>query len=312
MCRRFFDRPRTLSTAGSRHQAEPMFPARRAPTWRWRRCAVCRLSHGRRRENAIPDRRCRRTRSRIVGKSSRPPAIIDAGQRHRDILDQRGVGVGADMRFETMNPAGLPLCFTQWPSSSSLLAETMIVASTSVPVLTFIAPASSWPVISSNSDLNEDRPGNLKTPKTGRPLCLWRRTYAGIAPDHPASPECANSCCRQLIWGRARHGSDPVFTSIDVSSGPVLDGCRSAVRRKKSGTQRKRALQIRRDFSCNRMPAIEGDLRERRHDYAWSRGRFLDHELTQEASGFARIKDARHLPARGHRRPRNSAPKIGS
>ena len=46
---------------------------------------------------------------RIVGKSSRTrPAIIDAGRRDRDFLDQRGVGADADMRFETVN-SGLAL-----------------------------------------------------------------------------------------------------------------------------------------------------------------------------------------------------------
>jgi hypothetical protein len=46
---------------------------------------------------------------RIVGKSSRPrSAIIDIGRCDRDFLDQRGVGVGADMRLETVN-GGLAL-----------------------------------------------------------------------------------------------------------------------------------------------------------------------------------------------------------
>ena len=104
---------------------------------------------------------------RIVGKSRRTrPAIVDAGRRDLGcFLDQRGVGVGADMRFETMN-GGLALRFTQWPSSSSLLAETMIVASTSVPVLTLIALALSWPVISSNSDLSNAQTDNALRKRT--------------------------------------------------------------------------------------------------------------------------------------------------
>ena len=47
--------------------------------------------------------------ARIVGKSSRPRlVVVDVGWRDRDFLDQRGVGVGADTRPETMN-GGLAL-----------------------------------------------------------------------------------------------------------------------------------------------------------------------------------------------------------
>ena len=105
MCRRFFRSDHgPCGSAGSRHRAEPMFRARRVPTWRWRRCAACRLSHGRRAKMRSPIGAVGEHLPRIVRKSSRTrPAIIDAGRRDRDFLDQRGVGVGADMRFETMN-----------------------------------------------------------------------------------------------------------------------------------------------------------------------------------------------------------------
>jgi len=46
--------------------------------------------------------------------------------------------VGADMRLETVN-GGIALVLDPMASSSSLLAETMIVASTRVPVFTLIA-----------------------------------------------------------------------------------------------------------------------------------------------------------------------------
>jgi len=53
--------------------------------------------------------------------------------------------------------AGLPLRLSQWASSSSLLAETLILESTGGPVFTLIACASSWPVISSNRGLSDPR-----------------------------------------------------------------------------------------------------------------------------------------------------------
>ena len=89
--------------------------------------------------------------ARAVGQRVRAsPAIVDIGRGNRNRFDQCGIGIGSDMRLEAVN-SGLPLCLTQRASPSSSLAEAIIVASTSVPVLTVIALALSCVVTVANS-----------------------------------------------------------------------------------------------------------------------------------------------------------------
>ena len=54
------------------------------------------------------------------------------------MFDQGRVSISADMGFEAVN-GGFPLCFTQRTSASSSLADAMLVASTSVRVVTVTA-----------------------------------------------------------------------------------------------------------------------------------------------------------------------------
>lgn len=58
------------------------------------------------------------------------------------------------------------MCLTQWASPSCSLAEALIVASTSVPVLTRIAFALSWAVIASNSALSSPRAASAVRKRT--------------------------------------------------------------------------------------------------------------------------------------------------
>jgi len=66
--------------------------------------------------------------------------IVDIGWRGRDPLDQSGRGVSADMGLEVMHGLAA-LYLTQRASSSRSVCDTMIVASTMVPVLIRIARA---------------------------------------------------------------------------------------------------------------------------------------------------------------------------
>jgi hypothetical protein len=87
--------------------------------------------------------------ARRVGQRRRPrTAVVDVGWGDDNRLDERRIGVGTDMGLEAMN--GRPLCLTQRASSSSSLADAMIVASTMVPVFTCTAFAFSWRVTASN------------------------------------------------------------------------------------------------------------------------------------------------------------------
>ena len=67
--------------------------------------------------------------------------------------------VSASKPTWALNPctAGLPLCLTQCASSSPSLADAMMVASTSVPVLTRIALALSWAATASDRTLSSSR-----------------------------------------------------------------------------------------------------------------------------------------------------------
>ena len=78
---------------------------------------------------------------RIVGKSRRPrSAIIDIGWRDRDFLNQRGVGVGADMRLETVN------------GQLALVLDPM-------PVVVFLARRNDERRINKRAGLHSYRPG---------------------------------------------------------------------------------------------------------------------------------------------------------
>ena len=70
------------------------------------------------------------------------------------ISSTRAVSASAPTSAVKPKTAARPLCLTQRASSSPSLAEAMMVASTSVPVLTRIALALSWVAISSNSALS--------------------------------------------------------------------------------------------------------------------------------------------------------------
>jgi hypothetical protein len=97
--------------------------------------------------------------ARAVGQRVRAsPAIVDIGRGNRNLFDQCGIGIGSDMCLEAVNSGLSPfdfartgLCLTHRASPSSSLAEAMIVASTSVPVLTVIALALSCAVTVANS-----------------------------------------------------------------------------------------------------------------------------------------------------------------
>jgi len=70
--------------------------------------------------------------TRIVGQGFRAClAVIDIGGCDREFLDQRRIGIGANVGLGPCT-ARFPLCFTQRASSSSSLAEAMMVASTGV------------------------------------------------------------------------------------------------------------------------------------------------------------------------------------
>lgn len=141
-------------SVGSRPRGVPVFRLRPFPICRCRRCVAFHPWRAPRRRNDCRDRRCRRTPRRVLGQSiGAGLAIVDVDGRDGDFFHKRRIGVSTDMGLEAMN-RWFALCLTQRPSSSSSLAEAMIVALTSAPVFTWIALALSWPVISSNRALS--------------------------------------------------------------------------------------------------------------------------------------------------------------
>ena len=88
----------------------------------------------------------------VVGQRVRTGfAIIDIGRGDRHLLDQRCIGIGTDMGLEAMN-CTLSLMFYPTRIIIVLAGRCIIVASTSVPVLTVTAFDLSCIVTTSNSE----------------------------------------------------------------------------------------------------------------------------------------------------------------